>query len=115
LADLPTLGGQKKAVKNPLDFDLDDLQDSGRLKNENDHSGNKFNSYERQLKDFDKEEKEGYKLKVGLNNKSKKKEEEMGWGFDEDDMIEEDIPSDRDDDNHDKGLHLLESGGGGGG
>ena len=88
---MPNLGGPgpKQQKKNHLDFDFDDLVES---MNETENQGkmDKFSNIEKQLKDQDREDKEGIKYKFN------------------DQDIEEEIISDEIDDN-DQVLEILDS------
>lgn len=72
-----------------------------------------MSAYEKQLRDMEQEEQEGYKLKINAPG-GQKKGNNYGWSHEdeEDNDIEEDIEEEGENQDN-KGMHLLESGGGG--
>ena len=105
LNDLPSLGGSKKAAAPPVEEEFDDF-DFGA--DQIGDSSNKLSDAEKRLQDFYKEESEGFKVQVPTAKTEKNKgRSPPRAGFkvsidgvdnkDEEEEIEEEIQTDRDD------------------
>ena len=109
LDDLPAFGNKGSMQTNTYDFD-----DFGDENSDQNNEKSRFSNAERYLEDFENEEKEGFKVEV---KKPKKKAQPVSSGKkrnqgkfnknlhsggmdDENEEIEEDIPTDREKDFH---------------
>jgi hypothetical protein len=67
LGNLPSFGKPKTAVKDPYDFDLDDVEVSSARE---DNTFDKYSRAQNMLKDQEEEETAGYKIKAPTQAKA---------------------------------------------
>jgi hypothetical protein len=116
LGDLPDFGSkfpQPPAKDNDYDFGgFDDFEDENSNSQGQDNNNSRYSNAEKYLEDVENEEKEGFKVEVNRPNSKKKKaapvssgkknskNNKFGKGYQEkemdDEIIEEDIITDRD-------------------